>query len=166
MSAALDRATGQQPTFSGRVDGDCPPGFHRVLRSRRVGSGSADFQRAAEVVLSWQMLQRAGMRVEATSDRAELGATIVQRLGPMRAPCRIVAVFDETRRGGFSYASLPGHPENGVEQFLVEHRDDDAVWCVISSISRSAAWYAKLGGPVTRFVQARMVGRYLAAVAG
>jgi uncharacterized protein (UPF0548 family) len=165
MTVELDRAVAAEPTYAGTVDGDCPPGFHRLHRQAWVGRGADDFARAAGIVLSWQVLRRAGLRVEANTERPELGATVLQRLGPVRAPCRIIARYDEPGRAGFSYATLPGHAERGVERFLVEQRDDGSVWCVIDSISRGASWYARLGGPVTRLVQARMVGRYLRAVA-
>jgi len=106
------------------------------------------------------------VRVEATTPRPELGTVIKQHLGPVVAPCRVVELFDEPTRAGFSYATLPGHPECGVERFSVELRPDGSVWCRIESISRAASWYARFGGPVTRFIQSRMVDRYLRAIAG
>ena len=166
MSTELDEANRRSPTFPGSVDAALPPGFHRLRRERPAGHGSGDFERAATMALSWRMLRQAGLHVEATADRPRLGGTVVQRRGPFRAPCRIVEVIDEPRRAGFSYASLPGHPERGVERFLAEHRPDGSVYCVVESVSRAAAWYARLGGPVTRLVQRWMVGRYLTAMAG
>lgn len=117
-------------------------------------------------MLSWRFLQDAGLRVEATTARPELGSVVRQHLGPVIAPCRIVELFDDDGRAGFSYASLPGHPEQGVERFGVERRADGTVWAVVESISRGASWYARMGGPITRRVQAWMVGRYLAAIIG
>ncbi|HEX2902038.1 MAG TPA: DUF1990 domain-containing protein [Jatrophihabitans sp.] len=166
MDARLERVLSAEPTFTGDAGGPCPPGFHRLRLERWAGTGDQVFERAAARVLSWQVLRQAGLRIDATAERPEPGTTVLQRLGPVQAPCRVATVVREPRRAGFSYLTLPGHAERGVEQFMVEHRDDNSVWCVVSSISRPEAWYARLGGPAGRLVQQLMVRRYLAAMAG
>lgn len=41
--------------------------------------------------------------------------------GPLRlrAPCRVVYTVTESRRRGFAYGTLPGHPECGEEAFVI-----------------------------------------------
>ncbi len=89
-------------------------------------------------------------------------------VGPLRlpAPVRVVYVVDAPRRRGFAYGTLPGHPEEGEESFVVEHRDDDSVWLTVRSLSRPAHPLLWLVYPVLRLVQAAVTRRYLAALAG
>ena len=65
---------------------------------------------------------------------------------------------------GFSYGTLPGHPESGEEQFLLELDDDRRVRFTISAISRPASPLAKLSGSAGRAVQSFMTKRYLHAL--
>lgn len=78
----------------------------------------------------------------------------------------MVEVVDSGRRAGFTYVTLPGHPECGRESFVVDIGDDEAVWFTVRATSRPAAWYARIGAPVTRLAQRMITRRYLAAVAG
>jgi uncharacterized protein (UPF0548 family) len=107
-----------------------------------------------------------------TADGSELiaaGDTVVLAIpfGPFRvkAPARVVYVVDEPTRKGFAYGTLPGHPEDGEELFVVEHRDDDSVWITIRAFSRpsSRSWWAVY--PVLRLSQEFYTRRYLTALA-
>lgn len=88
-------------------------------------------------------------------------------LGPFRvkAPARVVYVVDEPKRKGFAYGTLPGHPEDGEESFVVDQRDDGSVWITIRAFSRpsSRGWWAVY--PVLRLVQEFYTRRYLRALA-
>ena len=88
--------------------------------------------------------------------------------GPIRvsAPARVVYVIDEPKRKGFAYGTLPGHPEDGEEAFIVELADDDSVWIVIRAFSRPSRWYWWLVSPVLRLTQEFYTRRYLRALAG
>ncbi len=79
-------------------------------------------------------------------------------------PCRVVAVVDEARRRGFSYGTLPGHPESGEEQFVLEQRDDGRIDFTITAFSRPATLLARLAGPAGRAGQRLMTQRYLDAL--
>ena len=81
------------------------------------------------------------------------------------APCRVVYIVDEPDRFGFAYGTLPGHPEQGEEAFVVAKADDGAVRFTITAFSRPKEALARLGGPVTRFVQKRATKAYLDAMA-
>lgn len=82
----------------------------------------------------------------------------------VKIPCRVVSVIDEANRQGFSYGTLPGHPECGEELFVVERRPDGTLEFVVTAFSRPASLMARAGGPVTRWAQRTMTDRYLRAL--
>jgi len=65
----------------------------------------------------------------------------------LAAPCRIVGVLDEPDSWGFAYGTLPGHPEQGEESFVVSIGGDDVVRFRITAFSRPGEWIARLAGP-------------------
>jgi uncharacterized protein (UPF0548 family) len=84
----------------------------------------------------------------------------------VKAPARVVYVVDEPTRRGFAYGTLPGHPEDGEEAFIVERGDDGSVWLVLRAFSRPATWYWWMVAPVLRLTQAFYTRRYGRALAG
>lgn len=102
-----------------------------------------------------------GTRLLAPGDTALLGIGF-----GIKFPVRVIYVVDEPRRKGFAYGTLPGHPEDGEESWIVEHRDDDSVWITVRAFSRPANrwWWAVY--PVLRVVQEYYTRRYLRALAG
>jgi uncharacterized protein (UPF0548 family) len=127
-----------------------------------------DFDAAARDLLGWRMHERAGLRVAASDVPLRLGSVVLMRwgIGPlsMAVPCRVLDVVEEPRRRGFTYGTLPGHPEAGEEQFVLEHLDDDRIRLTIGAVSRPASALARLGGPLTRAAQSLMTRRYLRAL--
>jgi len=102
-----------------------------------------------------------GTRLLAPGETALLGIGL-----GIKFPVRVIYVVDEPRRRGFAYGTLPGHPEDGEESWLVEHRDDDSVWITIRAFSRPANrwWWAVY--PALRIAQEYYTRRYLRALAG
>lgn len=92
---------------------------------------------------------------------------LVIPFGPfgVKAPARVVYVVDEPATKGFAYGTLPGHPEDGEEAFIIEHRDDDSVWITIRAFSVPSSPFWRAVGPVLRVVQEFYTRRYLAALA-
>lgn len=135
--------------------------FSRTAALRRT-----DLDGTAADLLGWRVHERAGLVVRASGPAAE-GVVVEMRLGAgpvaVRIPCRVVAVVDEPDRRGFSYGTLPGHPECGEEQFLLERDADGSLRFTVSAFSRPATLLARAGGPLTAVVQRVMTGRYLAA---
>lgn len=152
----------------GATAGELPTGYRHVRRSRGIGVGADRFRTAADRLMGWEMHRGAGLGVDATTVRAEVGSVVVlrTRVGPLRvvAPCRVVAMIDEPRRRGFAYGTLPGHPEIGEESFVVT-LEGDRVLLRITAFSRPGRWWVRLGGPVGRRVQDRITDRYVAALA-
>lgn len=93
-------------------------------------------------------------------------AVLTFRAGLFRAtaPVRVVYVVEEENRAGFAYGSLAGHPVSGEEAFLLDHRPDGSVILTVRRFSRPASRLARLGGPVVRWQQRRMMTQYLRAL--
>jgi len=76
----------------------------------------------------------------------------------------VVHVVDEPGRRGFSYGTLPGHPEAREESFVVRLSDDDVVTLTIHAFSRPASLLTRAAGPAGRLVQSWQTTRYLRAL--
>ena len=113
----------------GATAGPLPAGYHHVCKSAVIGDGRHRFEDAAAAVMRWGMLRGAGVRVEASTEVAEVGSDVIVGIGPIRAPCRVVYVVDEPDRRGFAYGTLPGHAESGEELFAVRY--DPATGAVV-----------------------------------
>ncbi|MDI2126817.1 DUF1990 family protein [Yinghuangia seranimata] len=144
-----------------------PSGYRHVERRVRVGAGEASYRALVDGIMRWDVQRGAGLEVRAEGERVGegVGVVCVTRVGPVRVkvPCRVVAVVDGPRRGGFAYGTLPGHPARGEEAFLAEIDADGEVWFTVKAFSRPGTWWAKLGAPVTRLMQRRVTEQYVAA---
>ncbi|OBB73949.1 DUF1990 family protein [Mycobacterium sp. 852014-52144_SCH5372336] len=149
----------------GSTAGTLPPGYHHVHKTAVIGHGRDRFDEAAAAGMRWGMLRGAGVRVEATTEVAEVGSEVLVHLGPIAAPCRVVYVVDDRHARGFAYGTLPGHAESGEELFLVRYDPaSDEVSAVVTAFSRHATWWSRLASPVTSLVQRVVTDRYLRAL--
>lgn len=152
----------------GATRGELPAGYRHLRRAAVLGRGRACFERAAGRLMAWEMHQAAGVGVTASRPVAAPGVDLALRVGvgPVRvaAYCRVVYVTDEPDRRGFAYGTLVGHPESGEESFAVSIDAAGRVVLDIVAFSRPSTRLARLGGPVTRAVQARITDRYLRAL--
>lgn len=149
----------------GATAGVLPAGYHHVQKSAVIGNGRARFAQAADTGMRWGMLRGAGVRVEATTQVAEVGSEVIVHLGPVAAPCRVVYTVDEDDRRGFAYGTLPGHAESGEELFLVRYDPaTDEVIAEVTAFSRHATWWSRLASPVTSLIQRVVTDRYLRAL--
>lgn len=144
-----------------------PAGYQHIRRSARVGSGEEVYARVADGVMCWRIHELAGLRPVADAERAAVGATFVSRLGVgslrLSVPCRVVWAVEESTVTGYAFGTRRGHPETGEECFRVHRDDDGGVWFEVTAFSRPVSWYARLGGPVTGWLQRMVTDRYLAA---
>jgi len=69
------------------------------------------------------------------------------------APVRVIEVIDTSTAAGFTYGTLPGHPENGEERFLVRLDSDGTVRAEIRAFSRPGRWFSRVAGPAGRHIQ-------------
>lgn len=169
------------------TDGAVPPGHRRLVTSRLLVR--RDFDAAAEELLRWRMHTGVGLRVAATSERAAVGTVVRLTLSPFaRGPglhvaCRVVDVIDEEHRKGFTYATLAGHVESGLQTFTVHrarcdaddglrqgtdsrtpHETESPLVVSVVSVSASAHPLLRWAGPVPVWAQRIMAARYCAAM--
>lgn len=90
--------------------------------------------------------------------------TLGSPLVALAAPCRIVGIIDEATQWGFAYRTLPGHPEQGEEAFIVSISTDDTVRLQIIAFSRPGDSLVRLSGPVGRGIQRGGTKGYLRAL--
>lgn len=154
------------PTYDGppAVDGDAPPGYRLADERDDVGRGTADLDRLGELLGRWQVHRGAGLDVVGAA-RADVGArcSSVARLGPalIAAPCVVTAVHEAQDVRGFSYATLPGHPERGEEAFVARLGDDGRVRLRVRAIWRPAGLLPTLGLPLALVLQRRATVAYV-----
>lgn len=165
---ALGRA---EPTYEhtgAALTGELPTGFRHDHYTTVLGSGENTFQRAVEGLQTWQAHLLPFVRVVPSGAEIRSGATVIVLLGPSRlaiaAPCRIVAVVNEPSRWGFAYGSLPGHPEQGEEAFVVSITEDGTVLFDVTGFSRPTDFLLRLSGPLGRALQQRGSRGYLRAL--
>ena len=107
-------------------------GFPQLHMSRVI---NADFDAAAHRLFRWT-IQRSGLfRVRATHPVVEPGAEVTLGLGPWDFRCRVIEVFREDGRCGFTYGTLPGHLERGEETFTLERLRDGRTLLLIDAAS-------------------------------
>lgn len=110
-------------------------GFPQLHMSRVI---DADFDTAADKLFSWG-LQRSGLfRVKPSHDIVEEGAEVSLGLGPWEFHCRVVDVFHEEGRCGFTYGTLPGRIERGEETFTLERLRDGRTLLLVDASSQPA----------------------------
>lgn len=168
MEAQLAKARRSALTYTdvGASRGrELPAGYHHVRVRERIGD-EISFDRAVFGLRTWAAHEGAGLRIF-PHDPVVPDATVIAitSLGFVQlvAPCRIVAVFKEPDLFGFSYGTLPGHPEIGEESFVLE-RFDDATFFTVSAFSRPVDMLARLSGPIGRRVQLSVTRRYVEAL--
>lgn len=145
------------------------PAFRRSEVSAVVGRGREAWQRAADDVLRWRVKTRSGFLVDSHAPvRAGRRERIrVRALGVTVAePVEVVAVVEDAHRVGFAYRTLPGHPVDGEEAFVL-HRDaaDGDIVLTVRSLTRPAPqqpWRALY--PLLRIAQVVARRRYLRAL--
>lgn len=147
-------------------DDDLPDGYHHVREHVVLGVGDDMWTRACAGIRAWAAHRGAGMTVVPADAVIAEGTTVavVTSLGPVHvvAACRIVRVVDEPGRYGFAYGTLPEHPEEGEERFVVTRDEHDGMVAFeVVAFSRPHDLLTKLGGPVPRAIQTRATARYL-----
>jgi len=144
-----------------------PARYRREERSAAVGRGESVWRRAATDVLRWRVKTASGFHVDDASP-VRVGARPVITVGllgtAVREPVEVVEVVKGTDRVGFAYRTLPGHPVEGEEAFVIS-RSGDEVRLTVRSLTRPAAeqpWRALF--PALLVAQAVAHRRYLRAL--
>jgi uncharacterized protein (UPF0548 family) len=146
---------------------EVPVGYRRDRWGRDLGDGDRVFAVASQTIRTWGVHRGAGLIVCAdgpptVGDVVALCAPLP--IGHVDAVCRIVWVIDEPDRFGFAYGTLPEHPEDGEESFVVSMSESGVVRFEITAVSRPRHIMARAAPPIARVLQRRATGRYLDAM--
>ena len=145
-----------------------PAGYDHDLNQVQLGSGETCFKAAKTGISEWAMFPPGWTRIHPRPAPIEKGVVVLVLFRLFGwwwiNSCRLVYTFEESRRYGFAYGTLPGHVERGEECFWVEMEEDGTVWYRIRAFSRPAFWLTKIGYPVARWFQRRFVRDSFAAM--
>jgi len=167
--AAVDNflANAAKSTFSysdvGATAGEPPQGFNVDHNRIAIGRGLEDFEKAKDAIRAWKMFDFDWVSLVHSNTPIEVGrevAMIVSHFGfYSMSSARIVYVIDETdRRFGFAYGTLEEHVEMGEERFSVEFDPEtEEVWYDLFAFSTPKAFFAKVGYPISRYLQRSFV---------
>jgi uncharacterized protein (UPF0548 family) len=153
IARAFAAAATQDPTYDGPdPGGEVPPGFATLMQRAALGHGADDFAAARHALLEWGAFAVPGIRLRASTEGVTLGATCLVVVGTpllaLAAPCRVTRVRHEPGCAGFTYRTLPGHPEIGVEDFEVRLDPTGEVTLCVSAIARHGSAILRALGPV------------------
>lgn len=140
--------------------GPLPAGYRHLVRTADLDAPLAE---AAEIVMTWDLQRRCGLRPEAAASRPAPGVEFTLRYAGLRLPCQVVWAEETPERVGFGYGTLPGHQERGEASFLLEAVDGTSRF-TLRSFSVPGTVLSRLGAPVTRILQARATDAYVTAM--
>lgn len=168
LLAALADAEPTYAEVGATLRGDQPQGYRHDVYEANIGCGGATHQRASRGLQTWRAHRVPGFDVVPRVTPIHPGVTVAVTFGlsplALAAPCRIVGIVDEPDRWGFAYGTLPGHPGQGEEAFLVSIDDAGTVKFRITAISRPGERITRLLGPVGRAMQTAGTNGYLRAL--
>ncbi len=165
-TARLAAVATAAPTYTGpsAYDSAAPAGYRLADERGEIGSGQRDLERVGVALRSWQVHRGAGLDVLG-APTADVGARVASlvRLGPLLvwAPCVVTGVLDGPDVRGFTYATLPGHPEDGEEAFVARIGGDGVVRLQVRAIWRPSGLLTRLALPLTVVLQRRATVAYV-----
>lgn len=143
-----------------------PAGYRRDTWSLPLPHG---FDAAVDALRNWVGHRSAGITISQPPPTIRIGETIALGIpvGPLTvtATCRIIDTTDEPDCYGFTYATLPHHPEDGHESFTITRHPDGAALLTVTAVWRTDTYAARALPPLTRHLQRRAIGRYLEGIA-
>jgi uncharacterized protein (UPF0548 family) len=170
-AATLERLVAEQSrelltyaAVGATASGEHPAGYRHDRWQIDLGPDADDlFERCAEALRKWAPQRGAGISI--SPDRPverdlTFALLICLPFGFVTAAGRVVYVVDEPDRAGFAYGTLPAHPEEGEEAFLILRREG-RVRFEVTAFSKPCHPLARLGAPVARFLQLRTNRTYL-----
>ena len=166
-------STNQTKAFSyaavGGTQKDAPDGYRLDHNRILLGQGLDQFKAARAAIDDWKMFDFDWIELVPKRPSVQVGtvvAVVVRHLGFWSVNIsRIVYVIDEESRYGFAYGTLPCHSEEGEERFLVEYDSrTDEVWYDLYAFSKPRHPLARVGFPISRYLQKRFARESLMAM--
>ena len=142
-------------------------GYRQWETSTVLGTGADVWDWARTEILRWRVKTRSGFSVAPDAPVAAGDRPVIRAHAfglSMREPVEVLEVVDTEDRVGFAYRTLPGHPLDGEEAFIV-HRDAETVVLTVRSLTRpstAARWRAAY--PALLVAQRVARARYLRAL--
>lgn len=140
----------------------------RYRRDEWAGSLPHGFEPARLALQRWVGHSAAGIII-ADPPPIAVGETVAMAIpvGPISvtAAALIIDVVDEPDQFGFTYATLPHHPEDGEESFIITRSADGEARYTVTAVWRTGTYASRVVPPLTRFLQRRAIGRYLTGIA-
>ncbi|MFN0029283.1 MAG: YndJ family transporter, partial [Acidimicrobiales bacterium] len=161
-------AGGWEPTSPiGLLQRTTPEGYRRAVWSRPL---SGSFEDGVHALRCWAGQRAAHLTLAPETPPIEVGLTMAFAFPVLRwlhvsGSCRIIDVIDRTNQYGFTYATLPHHPEDGEESFVVHRLADGTCRYTVTAVWRPSLLMTRVLPPLTGLVQRRAITRYLDGVA-
>ena len=163
-----EREAGRELTYEpvglSLVPGAVPAGWNESIAEADLGRGDEAWERARRGLDTWAAHRAARITVAppapALAEGAVVAIAVRLPVGAIVATCRIVRVMDEPDRYGFAYGTLPLHPEQGEESFLLHRAPDGGVTFRTRSVARPVHPLARLVPPVARLLIAGYTRAY------
>lgn len=153
------RMTDAAPTYRGHTAID-----YRLDEWSRPLRSTTTWDEAKAALGRWGAHRGAGVKVRPGSPPVE-GQTVALAIhlgvAHVLAACRVTMTVASDDTFGFGYATLPVHPEEGEETFILRRGSNGSVRFDITARSKPSDLTARLGGPVSRLLQRRITERYL-----
>ena len=173
VRAFLDSQQGKPFSYPevGASSAAAPDGYNVDHNRIQLGRGGETLDKAIEAVRDWKMFDFNWIKVVPKRAPIKVGTTVavlVRHFGfySLNAS-RIVYTIDahdSIKRYGFAYGTLVDHAEQGEERFSVEHLSDDTVWYDLLAFSKPRHPLARLGYPISRFLQKQFARESLQAM--
>ncbi len=168
IDLARRAATHETTNEPGLLNRPVPDGFRHKVWHTPVEHD--DFERAKRAIQQWAGHHAAGIVRWPERPPITVGETLAIAIpvGPLSvsATSRIVDVVDEPNRYGFTYSTLPHHPADGEESFIVERHDDGTLDITVTAVWKPATLANKVCPPLSDYLQGRAIGMYLDGIAG
>ncbi len=159
-NAELDSLTYAREGAS--ITGDHPAGYHWHESEL---TAEVDWNAAKAAIRQWSGHRSKGAVLAPPTPPLAEGSTMAFAVRVMgiwaSGTCRIVRLIDEERAFGFSYGTLPHHPETGEEMFAARDNGDGTVTFRVAAFSKPAGLLTSVLGPIGRLIQRVMTKSYL-----
>lgn len=151
------------PDVGSSAASSAPNGYVIDHARIQLGAGGKTWDAAVRAINNWRMFQMDWLQLcwpDAPILEGTNVAVLIRHFGfwSLNA-ARIVYTINEDgpiKRYGFAYGTLLDHSESGEERFSVEwHSQDGSIWYDLFAFSRPHLLLAKLGYPLTRWLQRR-----------
>jgi uncharacterized protein (UPF0548 family) len=169
LSLYFDEATLSEfsyPEVGQSMASTFPRSYNNFQKTRRIGSAE-NFTEFVKEARGWSAQKKSGLKTYPTDSTVGSGSTtlLLLNLGPIQmiAPCRVIHVIEANNLFGFSYGTLPGHPERGEQSIIIERKSEGS-FMSIRAFSKPGSLATRISGPIAKKIQSAYNDRYMEAL--